>query len=177
MLFFSGFVHRATPTTTSFLPARAVHAWCIGCRQCGSRTQQTRKNPILSAVNLSVGDANNLGTLGKVAPQRNLTDRPAISQWEAQIYLLLILIHGDVWSVIGRLRNLKKISRSRTCDCELVPGNLSQGYPNPKWQNKILYITSPSCMMMAPWSKLSWGCVEMGSSVVALPQSLHCRIL
>jgi hypothetical protein len=46
------------------------------CRQCGSRTQQTRKNPILSAVNpilsavnLSVGDANNLvGTLGKVVP-------------------------------------------------------------------------------------------------------------
>jgi hypothetical protein len=34
----------------------------------GSRTQQTRKNPILSVVNLAVGDANNPGTLGKVAP-------------------------------------------------------------------------------------------------------------
>jgi hypothetical protein len=35
------------------------------CCDLGSRTQQTHKNPILSAVNLSVGDANNLG---KVAP-------------------------------------------------------------------------------------------------------------
>jgi hypothetical protein len=47
-----------------------VHAYDDGGNawQGGSRTQQTRKNPILSAVNLSVmsvGDANNPGTLGK----------------------------------------------------------------------------------------------------------------
>jgi hypothetical protein len=89
---------RATPTTTRLNQPASAHSasacmwWWCNTWQGGSRTQQTRKNPILSAVNLSVGDAKNPGTLGKVAPSP-IVYRKCVKSTE-------------ICNQVGRLRNL-----------------------------------------------------------------------